>query len=368
MVTGVLRAAVARLTTPLLPDDYTHLVHPLWSARELRGRVRSITPHGDDVATIVIEPGWGFRFDYEAGQYLGVGVRLDGRWVWRSYSLTNTPLIQTGQTIPAGGGTEGKGPLLTITVKAMPEGRLSGHLVNGLASGTIVRLAAPTGNFTLPSPAPERLLFITAGTGITPVMSILRTMERRNEIRDVTLIHSAHSEQDSLFEQELRELAVRHAGFALTLRRTGVEGRLVPSELDALVPDWRQRPTWACGPQGLLDALESHWSAAGLPKALHIERFALDRSGLPNAELGGTVTFPSGKSLEIDGATTLLEAAETLGEPMVFGCRVGICHSCTVTLAEGETVDLRTGERAELGQKVQTCVSVPAGDCTLGNP
>src|ERR1700750_2326213 len=124
-----LRTIAARITTPLLPDDYLQLANPLWSARELRGRILDVRRETEDSATLVIKPGWGFTFDYEPGQYVGIGVLMDGRWRWRSYSLTSSP-VKGARTI-------------TITIKAMPEGFLSSHLVGGAAPGTIVRLAVP---------------------------------------------------------------------------------------------------------------------------------------------------------------------------------------------------------------------------------
>jgi hypothetical protein len=126
---NVLRGLAARATTPLLPDDYLELLNPLWSARELRGVVVEVVPETEDSATVHIKPGWGLSGNYRPGQYVGIGLRVDGRWHWRSYSLTSTP-------------RRGK-KLLSITVKATPEGFLSTHLVNGVAPGTVVRLAAP---------------------------------------------------------------------------------------------------------------------------------------------------------------------------------------------------------------------------------
>ena len=86
------RALVGRITTPLLPDDYLQLANPLWSARELRGRVLDVRRETEDSATLVIKPGWGFTFDYQPGQYVGIGLLVDGRWRWRSYSLTSAPV------------------------------------------------------------------------------------------------------------------------------------------------------------------------------------------------------------------------------------------------------------------------------------
>lgn len=346
-----LRAAVARMTTPLLPDDYLHLANPLWSARELRGRIVSVTAETEDSATIVIRPGWGFSFDYHAGQYIGIGIPVEGRWTWRSYSLTSDPDTSRGDKTVA------------ITVKALPEGFLSSHLVSGLAPGTVVRLAAPAGEFVLPEPLPEKLLLATAGSGITPIMSMLRTMRRRGRHGDVVLIHSAPTESDVLFRDELQALADEGV-VTLRLWLTRDSGRLTPEALSGLCADWAQRQAWACGPSGFLDLLTGAYRDAGVSEALHIERFALER-GAHGAQ-GGTVTFGTrDKQIEVDGATTLLEAGERAGVQMPYGCRMGICQTCVIMLDKGCVRDLRTGVEHVEGERIQTCVSAAAGDCTL---
>ena len=88
---NVLRGLAARATTPLLPDDYLKLLNPLWTARELRGEIVDVRNETADSATVTIKPGWGFSADYQPGQYVGIGLRVDGRWHWRSYSLTSVP-------------------------------------------------------------------------------------------------------------------------------------------------------------------------------------------------------------------------------------------------------------------------------------
>ncbi len=346
----VLRSLARRITTPLLPDDYLRLANPLWSARELRGRILQVRRETHDSATLVIKPGWGFGFDYEPGQYMGIGLLVDGRWRWRSYSLTSSP-VKGARTV-------------TITVKAMPEGFLSSHLVGGVKPGTIVRLAAPQGNFVLPDPAPPAVLFITAGSGITPVMSMLRTLVRHDQITDVIHLHSAPTAADVMFGGEVEQLARDHAGYRLLLRTTRSQGRRDVTQLDTEVPDWRERQTWACGPEAMLNAAERVWSAAGVQDRLHLERFAVSRAAPAGA--GGTVTFgKSGKSTTADAATSLMDAGERIGVQMPFGCRMGICQSCVVGLVEGHVRDLRTGAEHEPGTRVQTCISAASGDCVL---
>ena len=348
---AAMRSVVGRVTTPLLPDDYLKLINPLWSARELRGKIVDVRPETHDCATLVIKPGWGFSFDYQPGQYIGIGLLIEGRWRWRSYSLTSVPRATGARTV-------------TITVKAMPEGLLSAHLVAGVRPGTVVRLAAPKGNFVLPDPAPASMLFLTAGSGITPVMSMLRTLVRRDQVTDILHQHSAPTSADVLFAAELTELTRTNPGYRLITRATRVQGRLDLNHIADEVPDWRERQTWVCGPAAMLDTAEKLWAANGIADRLHSERFAAVRT--TDRGQGGAVTFArSGKTLAVDGATSLMEAGEQAGVLMPFGCRMGICHTCVVGLAEGRVRDVRTGAEHEAGSRIQTCISAASGDCVL---
>ncbi len=345
------RGLAERLTTPLHPDDYLGLINPLWSARELRGRVEEVIPETDDAATLVIKPGWGWSFNHEAGQYVGIGVQVDGRFHWRSYSLSSVP--------------KRRGRHITITVRAMPEGFLSAHLVRGVGPGTIVRLARPTGEFVLPDPPPRKMLFLVGGSGITPVMAMLRTLDRRHTIPDVLLVYSSPTQERMIFRDELRAMAEGNSTLRLHERHTDSEGMFALEELDEVCPDWRERTTWACGPSPMLDAVEEFWEAAELSDSLHLERFTLAVSGGDGE--GGTITFQnSGKEIAVDGATTLLEAGEEAGVGMPYGCRMGICHTCTVTMVSGHVQDLRDGtEHFEPNEAIQTCLTVASGDCVL---
>jgi len=350
------REAGSKLTTPLHPDDYLRLLNPLWSARELRGRVEEVIPETDDAATLVIRPGWGWRYDHRPGQYVGIGVQVDGKFQWRSYSVSSPPLR--------------KGRTISITVRAMPEGLLSAHLVKGLAPGTIVRLALPEGDFVLPDPPPASMLFLVGGSGITPVMAMLRTLDRRSQTNgrampDVVLHYSSPNEDRMIFREELSALEERHDGLKIHRLHTDVDGMLDLADLASICPDWRERETWACGPGPMLDAIEAHFEEAGLEERLHLERFSLELGG--EGGEGGTITFQnSGKKTEVDGATTILEAGEEAGVGMPYGCRMGICHTCTLTLVSGTVRDLRNGdEYGQPNEQVQTCVTAAVGDCTL---
>ncbi len=354
------REAGTRLTTPLHPDDYLRLLNPLWTARELRGRVEKVIPETEDAATLVIRPGWGWRWDHRPGQYVGIGIQVGGRYQWRSYSISSPPR-RTGRHI-------------AITVRAMPEGLLSSHLVNGLEPGTIVRLAAPEGDFVLPDPPPERMLFLVGGSGITPVMAMLRTLDRRaqkngREMPDVVLHYSSPTPERMIFRDELAQLEERHDGLTVHRLHTDTDGMfdLAAEEggLDELCPDWRERETYACGPGPMLDAVTEHFASQDLEEHLHLERFSLELGG--EGGEGGTITFRnSGKTVDADGATTVLEAGEEAGIGMPYGCRMGICHTCTLTLVSGRVRDLRSGDEYDQpNEQVQTCITAAVGDCTL---
>ncbi|MFB9590978.1 ferredoxin reductase [Streptomyces racemochromogenes] len=339
------------VTTPLLPSDYLDLVSPLRAGADLRGRIEAVHPETGDAATLVIRPGRGWR-GHAAGQYVRIGVDVDGRRLWRSYSLTSPPHRRDGR--------------ITITVKAIPGGKVSNHLVRRAKPGTLVQLDQATGDFVLPQTKPAKVLYLTAGSGITPVMSMLRDIA----LDDVVMIHCAPQPQDVIFRKELHGL-VADGRLRLTEVHTDADGRLDLARLDELVPDWAERETWACGPAGLLDAAEELWSAHGVRERLHTERF---RPGTVVAGDGGDgggggeVTFSTtGKTVDADGATPLLDVGEEAGVLMPSGCRMGICFGCVTPLREGAVRDLRTGEITEAapGVLIQTCVSAAAGPCDI---
>jgi ferredoxin-NADP reductase len=247
-------------------------------------------------------------------------------------------------------------------VKAIPDGKVSNHLVHRTKPGTIVQLDQAAGEFCLPEERPAKALFITAGSGITPVMGMLRN----HELTDVVLVHSAPTADDVVFGAELRQLAA-DGRIHLVEQHTDTAGMLDAAAITALVPDLAERATWACGPVGMLEALEEHWAAAGIADRLYTERF---RPRVLVTGEGGTVTFAkSGTTLDADGATPILDAAEDAGLLMPSGCRMGICYGCVLPLREGAVRDLRNGEITTAaegdGVLIQTCVSAAAGACDI---
>lgn len=358
---GGLRQRLRRLAdaavTPLDLDDVLDVFHPLRAGTELRGRVVEVRPETADSATLVLKPGKDWA-GHVPGQYVRVGVDVDGVRLWRTYSLTHGPR-------PDG--------CISITVKAIDGGVVSGHLVRSVRPGQMLQLAQAEGDFVLPDPLPAKLLLVTAGSGITPVIGMLRNLYSRATApaTDITLVHVNVTEDSAIFRDELRAHAA-DGHLRLVERYDDRDGLLDVASLSEIVPDLDERLAYACGPAGLLDALEAHHAERGLE--LTTERFrpvVLGETGE-----GGSVSFGglgAGIVAEADGATPILDAGEGAGVLMPSGCRIGVCFGCVLPLKAGAVRDLRNGaitvavpgETGPEGIPIQTCINAAAGPCTI---
>jgi stearoyl-CoA 9-desaturase NADPH oxidoreductase len=342
-------ALIRSFTSPLLPDDYLELVNPLWSTRELRGRVERIERASADAVTVLIKPGWEWP-GHRPGQYLRLGIEVNGRHHWRAYSLTSEP-----------GRADG---CISITPKLVPSGAVSPFLCERLRPGAIVRLGGVEGAFTLPDPLPRRLLFLSAGSGITPIASMLRGLADDGDLRDAVHVHSTRTPEQFVFARELRELTRGHPGYRLHEWISAEHGRLTPGRLDELCPDWAEREAFLCGPAGLLEAMTARWTRDGDLARLHVERFQPhEHVGEGERGAGGTIRLcVSDLDAFSDGEQPILLAGERAGATLPFGCRMGICHSCVGRLRSGRVRDLRTGRvHGQPGELLQTCINAPEG-------
>jgi ferredoxin-NADP reductase len=354
-----LRRVAEAAVTPLDIHDVLDVFHPLRSGAELRGRIVSVHSETAESATLVIKPGRDWT-GHLPGQYVRIGVDVDGVRLWRTYSLTHGPR---------------RDRCISLTVKAIPDGVVSNHLVHAARPGQMVQLQQAEGEFVLPQPMPEKLLLVTAGSGITPVIGMLRNLFSRATpvTTDIVLVHVNVSESTAIFRDELRALDA--AGrITLVERYDDQHGMLDVAHLDSLVADLDDRLTYACGPAGLLDALEKHHADRGL--RLTTERFRPTIVvAASDGQSGGTVAFDSGTVVDADGSTPILDAAEDAGVLMPSGCRMGICMGCVLPLKEGAVRDLRNGaltvavpgETGPAGVPIQTCINAAAGACTIAH-
>jgi ferredoxin-NADP reductase len=338
----------------------------MWAATEVRARVVDIHRENPDatgsapVATLTVQPTSTWR-GHRAGQYVQVGVELPGS----SRRMTRCFSISSAASLP--------GERFTLTIRAHDEGQVSKFLVTEAQPGQMLHLSQAEGDFTLPfSPAttgPDRVLMISGGSGITPVMSQLRTLLRdaprfgdtAGRIgRKVTFLHFARSAEDQIFAEELA--AIAEADNDVDVHLCHGDRTFSELELRRLVPDFRDTDTWACGPAGLIDLVRA---AYGDSPRLRVEFFKPPSTGAATAAEGEVSFTRAGASAANTGAP-LLEQAEALGLTPEFGCRMGICFSCVKTKTEGTVRNVLTGEESSLpDEQVRICVSAPVGDCVV---
>ncbi len=291
--------AVRAFSTPLLPDDYLELINPLWSTRELRGRIERIDHVTREAATVMIKPGYRWE-GHRAGQYLRIGVDIRGVRHWRAYSLTSEPGRPDGCISIT--------PKLVETRRRLP--------IPASATGAPARSsrsAASRATSCSPTPCPRSSCSSARAAGITPIISMLRSLCRQDALTDAVLLHSARTPDEVIFGGELRYLDRGFPGFRLHEQHTSRMGRLAAKHLDELCPDWRERETFASGPGPMLDTLTEHWERHGDPETLHMERFQ-PKLGIAETGEGGTITFlKSGAEVEADGSKPILVCGEEAG-------------------------------------------------------
>ena len=211
-------------------------------------------------------------------------------------------------------------------------------------------------------------MLLSGGSGITPVMSMLRALSAKSEVRDIVFMHAARSNRDVIFAAELERLARKHAGLRVVIVREDQEGRIDGDKLRSFVPDWAERESFLCGPAPMMDALAAVWTAAGLAERLRTERFGAPKASPLRASGADKVrlTMASGREVEADGTRSLLETLEAAGETPAYGCRMGICHTCRCTKREGVVENMLTGELStEPNEAIRLCVSRAKTDVTL---
>jgi ferredoxin-NADP reductase len=336
------------LTAELLP------MRASASHGQQRARVVAILQETGDAKTFVLAPHRPLH--YQAGQYVSVEVEVDGVRTARCYSLSSAP----------------GGEHVAITVKRVPDGRVSSWLHDRVQVGDLLWLREPAGDFVLPANTDEPLLFISGGSGITPLMSMARALAQRDRLRDVVWVHYARSRADVIFGDELVRLAAAEAGLALHLCLD--DDADAPRGFDeahfaALVPDFAERGSFLCGPAPMMDRVGSLYERAGAARQLRREAFVSAHTALPNVAPGEPVQvrlLRSERAVVARGGGSLLEQLERAGEAPPSGCRVGICHTCRCTKRAGTIQNLLTGEvSSDPDQTIQLCITRAHTDLEL---
>jgi ferredoxin-NADP reductase len=341
--------------TPHGLDSYLEQIDPLLVAGECRAEVVAAERGTAESVTLTLRPNRAWR-GFRAGQFVNVRVEIDGVRHQRCYS-------------PAC--VEGHGPTLEITTKRHPAGLVSNFLVDRAEPGMVVGLSHAEGDFHLPDPRPDAILLIGGGSGITPLMAILRTLFAEGYERPITLLYYAPAPDRCIYREELARLAAKHPSFQLLRSYTRapgtgeLDGHFSPAHLPQSDPCFTEAETFACGPPSLLDAVRGTW-AGGLEQRLHVESFVPPTFVPVGDPSEGAISFvDSGVEVENSGAT-LLEQAEAAGLSPEYGCRMGICHTCTCRKRAGTHKNLVTGEVSSApDEEIQLCVSAALGDLTV---
>ncbi|MDA3921747.1 MAG: ferredoxin reductase [Salinisphaera sp.] len=338
---------VGALASPLSVDDYLSLIDRRLSLAEPRGRITSVVRQTADSVTLVIEPNDNWA-GHRPGQHVLLGVDLNGARHSRCFSLVSAP----------------QDPLLEITVKRNGDGRVSNFLVDQARRGQLVYLSPAEGDFYPQTSAPAKALLVSAGSGITPVMSLLREWIASGHLGDVVFLHYARRRCDMIYADELQVMAEQHPSLQVSTVFTAENGRRIDSQtMDIEVPDLAERETWLCGPLDFMDAAEA-LIAPRSEHALHREQFAATRREAAHGQ--GSVHFLNSDIAASGENGSLLEVAEGAGLTPPYGCRMGICHACKCRVAEGSVRDLRTNTVREVRDTdIQLCIHAAAGDVAV---
>jgi ferredoxin-NADP reductase len=334
-------------------DRYVELVRPLLLRRDVRAQVTAVAHQTPRSVTLTLRANDNWR-GASAGQFVGVSVEIDGTWHTRPYS-------------PAGSEHAPRGEL-ELTVSTHPEGTVSRYLREHARPGMIVGLTQAQGEFVLPDPRPDRVLLIGGGSGITPVMAMLRTLCDEGFQGEIGFLGYARSRQLALYREALDQLAARHAhvrvlrGF--TRGRAGT-GRFSREHVRAVISEHAGAATFVCGPPALIDSVRAVSAQDGLDEPA-VEMFTPPAQTFDAAGAQGVVSFERSGCEAANSGLPLLEQAEDAGLAPEHGCRMGICNTCSARKRAGTVRNIFTGATSSAGEEqIRICVSVPVGDVAL---
>lgn len=345
-------------------------------------RVADVREETPDAVSIAFEVPAGLQeeYRYEAGQYVTLRTFMDGEEVRRPYSICSG--LDDGE--------------LRVAVKKVEGGRFSTFANDFLAVGSEIEVMPPSGRFTIPL-APDQArtyLGIAAGSGITPIMALVRTLLQREPDSRFVLLYGNRSSKSIIFREQLENLKDRFVGrFSLyhVLSREAQDVELFSGRIDAdkignfvthLLPVSEIDHAFLCGPGSLIEEARATLEALGLPhEAIHAELFtpaddskaAVAAAATPRTN-GATLTEVAVAEVTLDGAQhrlgiaegeTVIDAAQRTGLDLPFSCRGGMCCTCRAKLVEGE-VDMAVNYSLEDWELkdgfVLTCQSRPTTD------
>jgi ring-1,2-phenylacetyl-CoA epoxidase subunit PaaE len=311
---------------------------------------------------------------YKSGQFITLILDIDGKEVRRSYSLNSAPAIDQD---------------LSVSVKAVSNGLVSNLLNQKTKAGDVLKVIEPMGNFYFEPKADlkRHIILVGAGSGITPLFSILKSVLHKEPQSKVSLIYGNRTKESIIYHQELDDLKKKfedRLNLVHVLSRpdenwTGLTGRinesLVTSLIEKLAPiNHKEALYFMCGPKGLMEETVKSLELLQVPKTnIHRESFGADSTGaapIPSSSPKGKskVTIIEGKKkyeFEVDPKDTILETALKLGHNLPYSCQSGMCTACMGKCTSGkvhmENADGLTENEIKNGY-VLTCIGHPASE------
>ena len=339
-----------RLASPHGVSQYLENINPLWSLTDIRAKVVARQQETADATTLQLKTNGNWH-GFKAGQFVTVTVEIAGRQVSRCYSISSAE----------------SDPYVSITVRRKAGGEVSNFIADHTEVGDVLTLSAAGGEFVAPT-GDQPLLLVAAGSGITPIMSMLRSLNWATGSQPVTLLYYVRGRDGAIFLDELTALAAQQPRFELQKIDPEFDGHYSAAQLNARIDDVENYQTLLCGPASLMAAVEADYAARGLANQLLLERFTLPEPTMPDDSetVAGDVMFSHSERYAANNGQNLLDQAEAAGLQPEFGCRRGICHRCSCNKTAGAVKDLITGEiSARPNETIRLCVSVPVGDVTL---
>lgn len=301
------------------------------------------------IVTLQLRPNARWR-GFRAGQHVELSVEVDGRRLVRRWTISSGETSRT----------------LELNISRIPDGRVTPWVHERVQVGDRVELSEAKGEFTLPENY-EDIVFVAGGVGVTPALSMIRTLQTRGFRRGFTLVHYVRNAELALAKKELETLAIREPFFRYLCVETrdsepGAADRQVSADnLRAMNLLLDRSEVYVCGPGGFMDATQDAVHAIAPNAKVQREHFVIAKRSFEGA--GGRVFFSaSNASHDADDSTSVLEAAEAAGLQPAFGCRAGICMQCACTKKSGVVVDVRSGVvLSEDNQRIQLCITRPVG-------
>jgi len=324
-------------------DRLATSINPLWSLMEARARVLKIVDEAPGVKSIWLKPNGRFK-GFRPGQHVLLELEINGARHSRCFSFSNAL---------------GKDGLIRITIKQKTDGPVSGA-AHALQIGQIVRLSQAQGEFA-PRSNDSQLLLLSAGSGVTPMMSLLQATVNENSTRDVVIVHCGRTDADVVFANELQTLATQSSNIRVYLHTTETNGHVDADLISQLVPDWNERETLLCGPDGFMQTIEKMYADAGRSQFLQSESFGRRAAPIdPDAAEHMITRGDTEQVFTVQAGQNLLDGAEAAGLQPKFGCRRGICRTCQCLKRSGTVTNVLTGQISGPGEElIQLCISTP---------